>query len=219
LRAVKTGDFRPPREIEPAVDRALEAVCVKAMATKPEGRYPTPKALADDLERWMADEPVTAWREPRTRRFFRWVRLHRLAASAAAACLGTALAAGWLTSLAVQRERARADRGRQVLADYENASEALVNLLELVANPEPIVLTPLSPDSLALVATPVGPGVEASRLKSLRDRFQKIKGRLDSRGQHKLAATIQSIIARYDDQFGNAFDLGGLDSTPNMIGN
>jgi eukaryotic-like serine/threonine-protein kinase len=223
LRAVKTGDFRPPREIEPAVDRALEAVCVKAMATKPEGRYPTPKALADDVERWMADEPVTAWRESRTRRFFRWVRLHRLAASVAAACLGTALAAGWLTSLAVQRERARADRGRQVLADYENASEALVNLLELVANPEPpapIVLTPLSPDaSLALVATPVGPGVEASRLKSLRDRFQKIKGSLDSRGQHNLATTIQSIITRYDDQFGNAFDLGGLNSTPNLIGN
>ena len=34
------------------------------MATEPEDRYATPKALADDLERWMADEPVTAWREP-----------------------------------------------------------------------------------------------------------------------------------------------------------
>jgi hypothetical protein len=34
------------------------------MATHPEDRYPTPRALADDLERWMADEPVAAWREP-----------------------------------------------------------------------------------------------------------------------------------------------------------
>ena len=38
------------------------------MANEPEDRYPTPKALADDLDRWMADEPVTAWREPFARR-------------------------------------------------------------------------------------------------------------------------------------------------------
>ena len=30
---------------------ALEAVCLKAMATDPEGRYPSPRALADDVER------------------------------------------------------------------------------------------------------------------------------------------------------------------------
>ena len=34
------------------------------MATKPEDRYASAAALADDIERWMADEPVTAWREP-----------------------------------------------------------------------------------------------------------------------------------------------------------
>ena len=34
------------------------------MALKPEDRYASPRALADDVERWMADEPVTAWREP-----------------------------------------------------------------------------------------------------------------------------------------------------------
>ena len=31
---------------------------MKAMALRPEDRYATPKALADDVERWMADEPV-----------------------------------------------------------------------------------------------------------------------------------------------------------------
>ena len=39
---------------------ALEAVCLKAMALKPEDRYAAPKALAEDVERWLADEPVTA---------------------------------------------------------------------------------------------------------------------------------------------------------------
>ena len=55
-------------QLDPAIDRALEAVCLKAMATKPEDRYGSCRALADDIERWMADEPVTAWTEPRTRR-------------------------------------------------------------------------------------------------------------------------------------------------------
>ena len=38
--------------------RALEAVCLKAMAMQPEDRYATAAALAEDIERWMADEPV-----------------------------------------------------------------------------------------------------------------------------------------------------------------
>ena len=35
------GDFPPPRQIDPAIDPALEAVCLKAMALKPEDRYAT----------------------------------------------------------------------------------------------------------------------------------------------------------------------------------
>ena len=53
-----------PRQLDPAIDRALEAVCLKAMAMQPEDRYAVPRALAEDVERWMADEPVSAWREP-----------------------------------------------------------------------------------------------------------------------------------------------------------
>ncbi len=64
LRAVQEGHFPPPSQLDPSLDKALEAICLNAMATKPEDRYATPKALADDLERWMADEPVAAWREP-----------------------------------------------------------------------------------------------------------------------------------------------------------
>ena len=68
LRAVQRGDFRPPRSIDPTIDRAREAVCLKAMALRPEDRYGSCRALAEDIERWMADEPVSAWREPLTRR-------------------------------------------------------------------------------------------------------------------------------------------------------
>ena len=43
-RRVQAGDFRAPREVDPSLDKALEAVCLKAMATKPEDRYPRPGA-------------------------------------------------------------------------------------------------------------------------------------------------------------------------------
>jgi hypothetical protein len=49
------------------------------MALKSRDRYPTPRALAEDIERWMADEPVTAWREPLSRRARRWMRRRRTA--------------------------------------------------------------------------------------------------------------------------------------------
>jgi serine/threonine-protein kinase len=88
LRGVQSGDLRRPRHLDPTIDRALEAVCLKAMALKPEDRYPSPKALSDDVERWMADEPVTAWHEPAAVRARRWAKRHRpLMAAAAAATL------------------------------------------------------------------------------------------------------------------------------------
>jgi serine/threonine-protein kinase len=91
LRSVQGGTFARPSQVDPSIDPALEAICLKAMALEPEGRYATPKALADDLERWMVDEPVTAWHEPLSRRLHRWSRRNRTAVTAAAATLLAAL--------------------------------------------------------------------------------------------------------------------------------
>jgi hypothetical protein len=59
------------------VPAALEAVCLKAMALKPQDRYATPRALAADVERWLADEPGSAYREPWAARAGRWAWRHR----------------------------------------------------------------------------------------------------------------------------------------------
>jgi tetratricopeptide (TPR) repeat protein len=87
LQAVRNGAYRRPRAVEPSTDAALEAICLKAMAKRPENRYPTPRALADDIERWAADEPVTAWREPFRRRAQRWAKRNRTAVVAVVATL------------------------------------------------------------------------------------------------------------------------------------
>ena len=103
LQAVERGEFLPPRKLSPWVDRAIEAVCLKAMALKSSDRYPTPKAMSEDIERWMADEPVTAWREPVSRRMLRWLTRHRVGVTAAAAA-GLVALLGLASVLAVQSQ-------------------------------------------------------------------------------------------------------------------
>jgi serine/threonine-protein kinase len=101
LRKVQRGEFAPPRRIDPSIDRALEAICLKAMTLNPDDRYETARALADDIDRWMADEPVTAWREPVVRRTRRWARRHRTVVAGAVSTLFMALV-GTGSVLAVQ---------------------------------------------------------------------------------------------------------------------
>ena len=126
LRKVQRGEFPRPRQLDPSLDCALEAVCNKAMATNPEDRYASCRALADDVERWAADEPVTAWREPFARQARRWAKRKRTAVTAAAAAL-VAGVVGLSAVLAVQT-RANAELTRSqaaVLARYDLAVEAI----------------------------------------------------------------------------------------------
>ena len=126
LRKVQHGDFPRPRQLDPSLDLALEAVCKKAMAPNPEDRYASCRALADDVERWAADEPVTAWREPFSRRARRWAKRNRTTVTAAAVAL-VAGVVGLSAVLAVQT-RANAELTRSqaaVLARYDLAVEAI----------------------------------------------------------------------------------------------
>jgi ABC-type multidrug transport system ATPase subunit len=61
LGKVQRGDFPGPRELNPTVSPALEAICLKAMALRPEQRYPSVTALSEDIENWLADRPVSPW--------------------------------------------------------------------------------------------------------------------------------------------------------------
>jgi tetratricopeptide (TPR) repeat protein len=87
LRAVEQGAFPRPRGVNPSVDNGLEAVCLKAMAWRPEDRYETARALGEDIERWSADEPVSARRDPVAQRARRWARRHRTWVGVGAAML------------------------------------------------------------------------------------------------------------------------------------
>lgn len=71
---IKKGKFPKPREVNPAIPKSLEAIALKAMQLRVADRYPSAKAVADDIELWLADEPITAYREPFAARANRFVR-------------------------------------------------------------------------------------------------------------------------------------------------
>jgi len=121
---VQKGDFPSPRTIDASIDRALEAVCLKAMALKPEGRYATSRGLADDVERWAADEPVTAWCEPLSRRARRWGRRHRTAVAAAAALLVTTVLALGVSNALIGAEQAKTRQAYNAEAAQRKRAEA-----------------------------------------------------------------------------------------------
>ncbi len=123
LRRVQAGDVRAPREVDPALDEALEAVCTQAMATKPADRYATCRALAEDIERWMADEPVSARREPLSARARRWARHHRTGVTGAAAALLAGLI-GLVAVAAVQSRANAALEGKNLQLIAANAATA-----------------------------------------------------------------------------------------------
>ncbi len=103
LQNVQRGDFIPPRRHDPAIDSAVEAIVLKAMALKPDDRYASCRALAEDLERWLADERVHAHREPWTRTLVRRLTRHRTSVTAAAAALLVGMAA--LAAFAAEKSR------------------------------------------------------------------------------------------------------------------
>jgi tetratricopeptide (TPR) repeat protein len=150
LAKVRSGEFRRPRDVNPTVSPALEAVCLKAMALRPEDRYPTARALGQDIERWLADAPVSVYREPLTVRVGRWVRRNNVLVAATAVLIVCVMIALCVDVLRVGRERAVAEENFLMARDAVNR-----------------VLTEIVEGRLAAV-----PQAEALRLRVAKDALE-----------------------------------------------
>ncbi len=80
------------------------------MALQPAARYSSARALVDDIEQWLADEPVTAYPEPLLVRLRRFGRRHRTLAAGAIVLLATTAVALALSTALISREKAKTER-------------------------------------------------------------------------------------------------------------
>ena len=122
LKKVEYGEFPAPRAMNSEIAVPLDAICLKAMALKPADRYESPRKQADDIEHYLADEPVGAYRDPLLARLFRTARRHRVAAATLAAILVAAVVGLSVGTVLLGREQARTDKERKKALDNLNAA-------------------------------------------------------------------------------------------------
>lgn len=98
VRQVLTERPTPPRQLNPKIDRDLERICLKCLERDPQQRYASAEALAEDLERWLAGEPILAAPATWWYRVWKWVkRRPTMAALVGATALITILALAGIT--------------------------------------------------------------------------------------------------------------------------
>jgi serine/threonine protein kinase len=121
LLQVLEDDPRPPRRLKEDIPRDLETICQKAMGKAPAGRYPQAAALAKDLRRYLAGEPILARPEGFSRHFWRWCRRYPLAVCLFLAVLFASSAAvlylSWLSEQFVRQTALESARAEAAMLD------------------------------------------------------------------------------------------------------
>ena len=123
-----------PRLLNPSVPRDLETICLKCLEKEPSRRYPTAQALADELGRFLAGEPIQARPLGPAGKTWRWCRRKPQVASLAAVALlvfllGLAGVLGKWRRAESQRQRAEAGelsaQRRAYISEINSAQQAL----------------------------------------------------------------------------------------------
>ena len=110
LHQVRTQEPVTPRRLQPRLPRDLETICLKCLQKEPGGRYASAAALADDLRRFLAGEPIVARPVSGAAHVVRWCRRQPvLAAMAAALLLVTLLGFGGVLWQLSRAESAKED--------------------------------------------------------------------------------------------------------------
>jgi serine/threonine protein kinase len=137
LRQITHDEPQPPRSADGTIPVELETIVLKAVAKEPSERYVTAQELADDLQRFLEDQPIRARRPSLAERATKWVRRHHAMVALALAALLVVVAglsvATALTARAYEREREKArEAAEQRARSEENFRKALEAVDQLV---------------------------------------------------------------------------------------
>ncbi|HLQ36987.1 MAG TPA: serine/threonine-protein kinase [Planctomycetota bacterium] len=158
VERIRAGRAASLRSAVPELPRDLETIVHKAMAQAPEDRYASAGALAEDLRRFLADQPILARRHGPAEQLWRWCRTNRALASAAAVALVAVFAAaivGWgayvVTDDALQRANASARAAGIATGRAEGnlalALAAFEDVFDSLVGPDPFHALEQDPDT------------------------------------------------------------------------
>ncbi len=134
LQQIALVEPRPPRLIDRTIPVELETILLKAIAKSPSERYLSAQDLADDLRRFLNDQPIRARRPSLLDRAVKWSRRHRPLVASAAALVVLGLAAlsvsTVLVARAYDRERAKGQEARDSFHQARRAVDTLIQIGE-----------------------------------------------------------------------------------------
>src|SRR5207253_3079798 len=142
IKLLEDTEPRPPRLLNPKVDRDISTICLKCLEKDPKRRYASALALGEDLEHWLKREPILARHTGVFARGKKWVQRNPTSALLAASLIALAAAAGWIVW--------KSEFIRQPLATgiavlpFENLSEQRENAAAFVDGVQDDILTKLA---------------------------------------------------------------------------
>ena len=181
IEQIKTEEPERPRAIDSRIPRDLETIVLKAIEKDPKARYRSAEAMAEDLRRFVADEPIRARQVSAPERYWRWARRNPWVAGLGGALTVFLIATTVGSLLAMERFRIQAGSQRTLAANEagarQKADEANAGLRAAEAELQRTVYATRT--NLALAAWDAA---DVGRLRSLLDLLRPAASEPDLRG-------------------------------------
>ncbi len=109
LLAVQRDEVLPPRALVANIPQDVETICLRCLQKRPERRFPSALLLAEELERFLSNQPILSRPIGRLQRGWRWCQNNATVASLVACVFGV-MALGIATTTWKWRESTNSNR-------------------------------------------------------------------------------------------------------------
>ena len=206
ISVIASGVTPSARDVNPDADPALDAICRKAMSRRRYARYQAATDLAEDVQRWMAGEPVTAYQESTWQQIRRWRSQHQRLSQSLLVVAIVALVA--LTTLGMF---ARQNRLAALQARYARMDGDVHEVQLQLSN----VASELAKDARFLASLPPIQGVINARSGVEGDDETVWRGRLETIFAGMLRSNLNYLALSYEANKGEgAADIVRVERNP-----